>query len=419
MLKRLIGSPFFGYLVAVFGIAFAASVTLLVGQLPRPGSAIIFLYLIVILTAAWMGYGAGLLACFLAFGVLPRLFFPALSPVDGSRFALTLLTAILMSGVAATRRRLERRLKDENQRLEAGIRERTAELSLIADIIESSEDAIVSKTLDGTIRTWNAAAERIYGYSAAEAVGKSIAMLLPADRLGEESDILKRIVSGDRVEHFETIRVRKDGQPIHVSLTISPVHDTDGRLVAAAHIARDITQRMQFEQQLRQHPGANRAVEGLADNRVFGRFNDVGDQRQFRCAFADTGFQSLVFILQPPFEASSGSSDAAHQDRREERQGKPAAIDGRQGRKEQTRQEAKSQKASQQPGSVTHPCGGQNYDQVKENYGGSWPGELTDEQGNAGGKRDAEHRHQIPEEGRTDKAFQHCGMALPKHNNSI
>jgi len=252
MLKRLIGSPFFGYLLAVFGIAFAAGVTLLTGQLPRPGSAIIFLYLAAILTAAWVGYGAGLLACILAFVALPYLFFPSLSPVDGNRFALTLLTAILMSSVAATRRRLERRLKDENQRLEAGIRERTAELSLIADIIASSEDAIVSKTLDGTIRTWNAAAERIYGYSAAEALGKSIAMLLPADRLGEENDILKRIVSGDRVEHFETIRVRKDGQTIHVSLTISPVHDTDGRLVAAAHIARDITQRMQFEQQLRQ-----------------------------------------------------------------------------------------------------------------------------------------------------------------------
>jgi PAS domain S-box-containing protein len=254
MLKRLAGSPFRGYLLAVFGIALALGLTLLIAQFTRPGSQVGFLFLIAILAAAWTGYGPGILACILTFAVLPYFFAPhfTLARIDVSRFAQTLLTALLMSVAAAGRRRFERRLKEINQHLEAGIRERTVELSLMEGIIASSDDAIISKTLDSIILTWNAAAERTYGYAAPEATGKSMAMLLPPDRPNEEVDILKRIGRGERVEHFETVRVRKDGRKIHVSLTISPVHDASGAITGASHIARDITERTQFEQQLRQ-----------------------------------------------------------------------------------------------------------------------------------------------------------------------
>jgi PAS domain S-box-containing protein len=122
----------------------------------------------------------------------------------------------------------------------------------LAAIVESSEDAIISKDLNGLIRTWNAAAERVYGYTASEAIGKPMSMLLPPDRQREEADILARLRAGERVEHFETTRVRKDGRTIHVSLTISPVHGEGGKVLGASHVARDITQRRYFEEQLRQ-----------------------------------------------------------------------------------------------------------------------------------------------------------------------
>ena len=122
----------------------------------------------------------------------------------------------------------------------------------LAAIVESSEDAIVSKNLDGIILTWNAAAERIYGYTAQEARGQSMTILLPPERPNEEAAILVRLRNGDRVEHFETVRVRKDGKRIEVSLTISVIRDKSGKISGASHIARDITDRKQFEKQMRE-----------------------------------------------------------------------------------------------------------------------------------------------------------------------
>jgi PAS domain S-box-containing protein len=122
----------------------------------------------------------------------------------------------------------------------------------LAAIVESSEDAIISKDLNGTILTWNQSAERIYGYTAAEAIGQSMSFLLPPNRETEETDILNRLRQGGLVSHFDTTRVRKDGKSITVSLTISPVKDTDGTIIGASHVARDITDRKRFEEQLRQ-----------------------------------------------------------------------------------------------------------------------------------------------------------------------
>lgn len=113
---------------------------------------------------------------------------------------------------------------------------------LLAAIVSSSDDAIVSKNLDSTITSWNAGAERVFGYTAAEMVGQSVLKLIPADRKEEEPKIIARLQRGERVEHFETVRVTKSGRHIDVSLTISPVRDGDGRIVGASKIARDITE---------------------------------------------------------------------------------------------------------------------------------------------------------------------------------
>ncbi|HEX5814982.1 MAG TPA: PAS domain S-box protein [Methylomirabilota bacterium] len=117
----------------------------------------------------------------------------------------------------------------------------------LAAIVESSDDAIVSKTLDGVITSWNPGAERMFGWTAAEAVGRHITLIIPKERHGEEADVLAALRRGERVDHFETVRVAKDGHLLSVSLTVSPIRDATGRVVGASKIARDITARQQGE----------------------------------------------------------------------------------------------------------------------------------------------------------------------------
>jgi PAS domain S-box-containing protein len=112
----------------------------------------------------------------------------------------------------------------------------------LAAIVDSSDDAIVGKTLDGTIRSWNDGATRVFGYAANEIIGRSIRTLIPPELQSEEDDIVARLSRGDRLEHFETVRVRKDGRRIEVSLSVSPIRDGSGRIVGAAKIARDVTE---------------------------------------------------------------------------------------------------------------------------------------------------------------------------------
>ena len=118
----------------------------------------------------------------------------------------------------------------------------------LAAIVESSDDVIVSKTLEGVIKSWNGAAERLFGWTAAEAVGRHITLIIPPERRAEEDDVLARIRAGRRVDHFETIRVTKDGQLRAVSNTVSPIRDAAGRIVGATKIARDITERHRLEE---------------------------------------------------------------------------------------------------------------------------------------------------------------------------
>jgi PAS domain S-box-containing protein len=132
----------------------------------------------------------------------------------------------------------------------SGIRTADEHRARLAAIVQSSEDAIISKDLTGRIMSWNAGATRLFGYSADEAVGRPISMLIPPDRLSEEPDILQRLRRGERVEHFETVRMTKDRRKVAVSLTISPIHGADGQIIGASKIVRDITDRTKTEREL-------------------------------------------------------------------------------------------------------------------------------------------------------------------------
>lgn len=120
----------------------------------------------------------------------------------------------------------------------------------LSAVVENSDDAILSKTLDGVIMSWNRGAERMFGFSADEAVGRPITMIIPEERLPEETEILRRLRAGERIEHFETVRRRKDGELIEISLTVSPVRNAAGEILGASKIARDISaQKRAYAQQ--------------------------------------------------------------------------------------------------------------------------------------------------------------------------
>jgi PAS domain S-box-containing protein len=138
----------------------------------------------------------------------------------------------------------------ERNEVEKALRESREQFRWLASIVEFSDDAIVSKNLDGIITSWNRGAERLFGYLAEEAVGKPVTILIPPERLDEETAILERLRRGDRIDHCETVRRRKDGSLIDVSLTISPIRGADGNIVGASKIARDITERKRSEVQI-------------------------------------------------------------------------------------------------------------------------------------------------------------------------
>ena len=160
-------------------------------------------------------------------------------PIDDSAAPMRDTSGAMLGAVLVFRDVTERKWAEQSR-------------TLLAAIVEASEDAIVSKTLDGVIRSWNAGAERLFGYTAAEAVGQSITLIIPPERHDEERAILERLRRGERVEHFETVRVARDGRRIDISLTVSPLLDEDGQVIGASKIARDITERKQVEAALRE-----------------------------------------------------------------------------------------------------------------------------------------------------------------------
>ena len=161
---------------------------------------------------------------------------------------------------------LERKLRIDAERL--------------ASIVASSDDAIVSKDLNGIIKSWNKSAERMFGYTAQEAIGKHITLIIPQDRRDEEADILARLRRGERVDHFQTVRVRKDGTRLDISLSISPIRDSTGRVIGASKVARDITAQRRVEHTLREHRE---------------RFELIAQASQIGFWFCDLPFDKLIW----------------------------------------------------------------------------------------------------------------------------
>jgi PAS domain S-box-containing protein/diguanylate cyclase (GGDEF)-like protein len=169
----------------------------------------------------------------------------------------------------------------ERKRVEEALH---ASTKLVQSIVDSSDDAIIGKTLEGVILSWNAAAERLFGYSTHEAVGQTMLMLIPPERQAEEPAILARIGKGERVEHFETVRVRKDGQRIDVSATISPLRDSSGTVVGASKIARDITEQKRTHEKMLRLSRIHAVISGI--NSLIVRSRDRQSLLEAACRIA-------------------------------------------------------------------------------------------------------------------------------------
>ncbi len=185
-----------------------------------------------------------------------------------------------------------------------GLRRAEEAQAWLAAIVESSDDAILSKTLEGIITSWNSGAERIFGYKAQEVVGKSITILIPPNLIDEESEILARLRQGKRIDHYETTRVRKDGKVIDISLTISPVRDRHNRIVGASKIARDITARKEAERILAETKAQLQAYAENLEKRVLQRTAKLQDTVRSLDGFCYT----LAHDLRAPVRAMIGFS---------------------------------------------------------------------------------------------------------------
>ena len=171
-------------------------------------------------------------------------------------------------------------------------------LGWLEAIIESADDAIISKTLDGTLTSWNKAAEHIFGYTSDEAVGRSVLMLIPSDLQQEETMILSKIRSGQRIEHYQTVRVAKDGRRIDVSLTVSPIKDSKGKIIGASKILRDITQQKKTE--------AEREQALRERDELLQREKDAREQAEMASRSKDEFLGLLSHELRTPLNAILG-----------------------------------------------------------------------------------------------------------------
>jgi PAS domain S-box-containing protein len=186
---------------------------------------------------------------------------PVAIPVDasGETGVLAQAFARMIDEANARTTALQREVQD-HRRTEAARDHYAARERLYSAAVESSSDAIITKSLDGTITGWNPAAERLFGFTAAEAVGKSIDLIVPPDRMAEVKDTLRRIASDERIEHSETVRLRKDGSLVEVSLSVSPIKAPSGTIIGASKTVRDITERNRTQQALRQEIEERRRI---------------------------------------------------------------------------------------------------------------------------------------------------------------
>jgi len=228
------------------GVALAASLAL---ELQVERAVFPLLMAAVVITAWWGGVPAGLAASVLG-GLGTAYYFEEprnslavtnlRTPVDWGLFGLA---TVLVSGLRTHLRAVSGRADRARREADAG----AEALSRLAAIVSSSDDAIIGKTLDGTITSWNPAAELLYGHAPADIIGRPISVLVPPDHADEIPAILERIRAGEGVQHFETVRQRKDGRRVEISVSVSPVRDASGRITGAASVARDISERKRLE----------------------------------------------------------------------------------------------------------------------------------------------------------------------------
>ena len=209
----------------------------------------------------------------------------------------------------ASRAELEERiceLEAELRRKDALLDERSRsdlDRARLAAVVENSDDAIITKSLDGVITCWNKGAERIFGYTAQETIGRPVAMLIPQERQNEEPGILARLRRGDRIDHYETLRQRKDGTLLDISLTVSPLRDDTGRIVGASKIARDITELRKAREALRQN---NQELEKRVAERTASLTQAIGQMEEFS--------YSVSHDLRSPVRAMQGYAQALLED---------------------------------------------------------------------------------------------------------
>lgn len=182
--------------------------------------------------------------------------------------------------------------------------------SRLAAVVESSDDAIISMSLDTTILTWNKGAQRMFGYTPEEAIGRSVSMLIPADSEDEEPEIFRRLLAGERIDHYETIRQRKDGTLLNISLTVSPVYDSSGQVVGVSKISRDITDRKRAERALREAQNELKRHAERLEEQVAERTARLRETIQELEAFS----YSVSHDMRSPLRAMQGYADALLED---------------------------------------------------------------------------------------------------------
>jgi two-component system sensor kinase FixL len=272
-------------------------------DIPFNGPAVIIFALPIFLSAYWGGLWPGLLATLVSvlganyYLLAPINSFAVASNPDRLLQAILALTGILFSVICEALHRGRRRAEADRHIAEAG----QMASARLAAIVEGSGDAIIGKTLDGFVTSWNPAAQKLFGYKAEEIVGQPITLLFPPEFLREEDEFIARVSRGEVVAHYETIRLHKDGRPLQVSLTVSPIRDQAGKIIGASKILRDIAARKEAEDQIQSLQAERSFLADLVESSndaIVARANDGKIRSWNRAAELMFGYSAAEMIGQ-------------------------------------------------------------------------------------------------------------------------